>query len=65
VIVAKAAIQNTTLQQCHSGEACPSEGWGPESRERTSMTYYLYILASKRNGTLYVGVINNLIRRAY
>ena len=25
--------------------------------------YYIYILASKRNGTLYVGVTNNLERR--
>lgn len=25
--------------------------------------FYLYILASKRNGTLYVGVTNNLPRR--
>ena len=24
--------------------------------------YYVYILASKRNGTLYIGVTNNLIR---
>jgi putative endonuclease len=27
------------------------------------MAYYVYILASDRNGTLYVGVTNNLIRR--
>jgi len=26
-------------------------------------TYYVYILASKRNGTLYIGVTNNLNRR--
>jgi len=26
-------------------------------------TYWVYILASRRNGTLYVGVTNNLARR--
>ncbi len=27
--------------------------------------YYVYILASKRNGTLYIGVTNNLLNRNF
>ena len=27
--------------------------------------YFVYILASKRNGTLYIGVTNDIVRRMY
>jgi putative endonuclease len=29
------------------------------------MPYHVYIMASRRNGTLYVGVTNNLVRRVF
>jgi putative endonuclease len=29
------------------------------------LTYYVYILASRKNGTLYVGVTNNMTRRVW
>ena len=29
------------------------------------MDYYVYLMASGRNGTLYVGVTNNLARRVF
>ncbi len=35
-----------------------------ESRNKMKQ-YYVYMLASKRNGTLYIGVTNNLVRRVY
>lgn len=37
----------------------------PADIERITMSGYLYILFSKRNGTLYVGVTSNLIKRIY
>ncbi len=31
----------------------------------TSNIYHVYILASKKNGTLYIGVTNDIVRRYY
>ena len=29
------------------------------------MSYFVYIMASKKNGTLYIGMTNDLVRRIY
>jgi len=34
-------------------------------KEAKVSAYYVYILASKRNGTLYIGMTNNLVRRVW
>jgi putative endonuclease len=31
----------------------------------SAMAYYVYILASKKHGTLYLGVTNDIVRRGY
>ena len=51
--VAKSGLPN----YCHSRES------GNPDRMRKEHRYFVYILASKRNGTLYVGVTSNLAFR--
>jgi putative endonuclease len=41
----------------------PANAGHPGDTAPMSKIYYVYILASKRNGTLYIGVTNDLARR--
>ncbi len=38
---------------------------GVRNDKRVNKNYFIYILASKRNGTLYVGISNDLKTRVY
>jgi putative endonuclease len=67
VIPAQAGIQRLAstgffrILQCHS-----RAGGNPETLNNRNMKkYYIYILASIRNGTLYIGMTNDLTRRVY
>ena len=37
----------------------------PTARERMDRCYWTYIMASRRNGTLYIGVTNDIVRRTW
>jgi len=44
----------------------PAEGRSPESITTiVAVMYYVYILASRKHGTLYIGVTRDLVRRLY
>jgi len=57
--------RNTWFHVHHSREGCPGNldsGAGIHSRAMNKQPA-VYILASKRNGTLYIGVTSNLFKR--
>ena len=46
--------------------ACPA-AYAPryDTEAKDMKPYYIYILASQRNGTLYIGMTNDLVRRVW
>jgi putative endonuclease len=52
-------IHGTSALRCHSRGSGNPDGWGMRK------LFYVYILASKRNGTLYVGVTSDLAKRVW
>lgn len=45
--------------------SCPHEVGGHLGKPLMGKRYFVYILASKRNGTLYTGVTSDLVRRVW
>jgi len=41
------------------------EGGNPEERSSVAKQFFVYIMASRRNGTLYIGVTSNLVQRVW
>lgn len=43
----------------------PKDAENAPAREHPPVNYYVYLLANRRNGALYVGVTRDLVRRMY
>lgn len=54
-----ASSKTLSTPRCH-----PREGGDP-TNGTASMNYYVYIVCSQKNGTLYIGVTNDITRRIY
>ena len=55
---------------CHRPAERPPHAWGGapckgESTTHVTKLFYVYILASGQNGTLYIGVTSNLLQRVW
>jgi putative endonuclease len=61
--IALRSIRATFAQDRHSGVRVFARARNPSLV--LMMAYYVYLLASKKNGTLYLGVTNNIVRRIY
>jgi putative endonuclease len=44
--------------------ACPPQA-GPDDPYAVNKHYYVYILANKKNGTLYIGITSNIVKRVW
>jgi putative endonuclease len=64
VILTQVGIQSRKRCHSHAEPALVKTGVGIH-HDATMNQYYIYILANQRNGTLYIGMTNNLIRRVW
>ena len=51
--------------RCHSGARALAREPGIHNLRTARVVYYVYILASRKHGTLYIGLTNDLVRRVY
>jgi len=52
-------------RKLHPNLSWPANAGHPGDVSPMSKSYYVYILASKRNGTLYIGVTNDIHKRVW
>ena len=63
-MLANASIQEATCAR-RRRRALARVPFGDSGASLGERTYFVYMMASRRNGTLYIGVTNNLALRAH